>query len=81
MSALNSLGDAVLSQVVTDYPFRHFGEPEGILTSWRSSLVRTESIGEAGKLFGYEPLLQYEQGEKKGSERARQQILANALRP
>lgn len=76
---LEFLGDAVLELVVTDYLFRHFGEPEGILTSWRSSLVRTESIGEAGKLLGYEPLLRMSKGEKKGSERARQQILANAF--
>src|ERR1700757_1905168 len=51
---LEFLGDAVLELVVTDYLYRHFDEPEGILTSWRSSLVRTESIGEAGDKLGYE---------------------------
>jgi len=76
---LEFLGDAVLELAVTDYLYRNFSEPEGILTSWRSSLVRTESIGEAGAKLGYEPLLRMSRGEKNGSERARQQILANAF--
>lgn len=76
---LEFLGDAVLELVVTDFLYRNYEEPEGILTSWRSSLVRTESIGEAGNLLGYEPLLRMSKGEKKGSDRARQQILANAF--
>lgn len=76
---LEFLGDAVLELAVTDYLYRHFSEPEGILTSWRSSLVRTESIGAAGQKLGYEPLLRMSRGEKNGSPRARQQILANAF--
>ncbi|MCA9335081.1 ribonuclease III [Candidatus Saccharibacteria bacterium] len=76
---LEFLGDAVLELAVTDYLYNHFDEPEGILTSWRSSLVRTESIGEAGHKLGYESLLRMSRGEKNGSQRARQQILANAF--
>lgn len=76
---LEFLGDAVLELSVTDYLFRNFSEPEGILTSWRASLVRTESIGEAGDKLGYESLLRMSKGEKNGSLRARQQILANAF--
>lgn len=76
---LEFLGDAVLELVVTDYLYRNYAEPEGILTSWRSSLVRTESIGDAGDKLGYEPLLRMSRGEKNGSPRARQQILANAF--
>ncbi len=76
---LEFLGDAVLELVVTDYLFQNFSEPEGILTSWRAALVRTESIGEAGQKLGYEPLVRMSKGEKHGSERARLQILANAF--
>ncbi len=76
---LEFLGDAVLELSVTDFLFNNHSEPEGILTSWRSSLVRTESIGEAGDKLGYEPLLRMSRGEKNGSQRARQQILANAF--
>lgn len=76
---LEFLGDAVLELVVTDSLFRNHSEAEGILTSWRASLVRTESIGEAGDKLGYESLIRMSKGEKNGSSRARQQILANAF--
>ena len=72
-------GDAVLELVVTDFLYRNYNEPEGILTSWRAALVRTESIGAAGDKLGYEPLVRMSRGERHGSERARQQILANAF--
>ncbi|MFZ1458361.1 MAG: ribonuclease III [Candidatus Saccharimonadales bacterium] len=76
---LEFLGDAVLELSVTDYLYRHHAEPEGILTSWRSALVRTESISEAGTALDYEPLLRLSRGEKHGSDRARAQILANSF--
>lgn len=76
---LEFLGDAVLELVVTDFLFHNFDRPEGILTSWRAALVRTESIGCAGEKLGYEKLIRMSKGEKHGSERARKQILANAF--
>ena len=76
---LEFLGDAVLELVVTDYLFKNYTEPEGVLTSWRAALVRTESIAEAGERLGYESLIRMSKGEKAGSERARQQIRANAF--
>ena len=76
---LEFLGDAVLELVVTDYLYRNYDEPEGILTSWRAALVRTESIGDAGNKLGYESLVRMSKGEKNGSDRARMQILANAF--
>ena len=76
---LEFLGDAVLELVVTDYLYANYTEPEGILTSWRSALVRTESIGAAGESLGYGPLIRMSRGEKNGSDRARMQILANAF--
>jgi ribonuclease-3 len=76
---LEFLGDAVLELVVTEYLFSHFNEPEGILTNWRSALVRTESISAAGKSMGFEPLLRLSRGEKRGTDRARAQILANSF--
>src|SRR6202142_2194778 len=54
---LEFLGDAVLELVVTEFLYTNHSEPEGILTNWRSSLVRTESIGAAAANFGFEPLL------------------------
>jgi ribonuclease-3 len=76
---LEFLGDAVLELVVTEYLYTSFSDPEGILTNWRSSLVRTESIGAAAAKFEFEPLLRLSRGEKRGSDRARAQILANSF--
>lgn len=76
---LEFLGDAVLELVVTEYLYKNYSDPEGILTNWRSSLVRTESIGAAAARFGFEPLLRLSRGEKRGTERARTQILANSF--
>lgn len=76
---LEFLGDAVLELVVTEYLYSNFAEPEGILTNWRSALVRTESIGAAAAKFGFEPMLRLSRGEKHGTARARAQILANSF--
>lgn len=76
---LEFLGDAVLELVVTEFLYANYSEPEGILTNWRSSLVRTESIGAAAQRLGFEPLLRLSRGEKRGTDRARAQILANSF--
>jgi len=76
---LEFLGDAVLELVVTKYLYSNFSDPEGILTNWRSALVRTESIGAAAARCGFEPMLRLSRGEKRGTERAREQILANSF--
>ena len=75
---LEFLGDAVLELIVTEYLYKNYEEPEGILTNWRSALVRTESIGAAAQIADFEPLLRLSRGEKRGTDRARLQILANA---
>jgi ribonuclease-3 len=76
---LEFLGDAVLELITTRFLFDNHDDAEGILTNWRSALVRTESIGEAASKHGFEPLLRLSRGEKKASsDRARVQILANA---
>ncbi len=76
---LEFLGDAVLELVVTEYLYKGFSDPEGILTNWRSALVRTESIGAAAARCEFEPLLRLSRGEKRGTDRAREQILANSF--
>jgi ribonuclease-3 len=75
---LEFLGDAVLELVVTEYLYTTFQEPEGILTNWRSALVRTESIGAAALNNDFDRLLRLSRGEKRGTDRARMQILANS---
>jgi ribonuclease-3 len=75
---LEFLGDAVLELVSTEFLYANYSDPEGILTNWRSSLVRTESISAAATRNDFEPLLRLSRGEKRGTERARAQILANS---
>ncbi len=75
---LEFLGDAVLELIVTEFLYSNYAEPEGILTNWRSSLVRTESISDAAKRHDFEPLLRLSRGERRGTDRARAQILANS---
>jgi ribonuclease-3 len=76
---LEFLGDAVLELVVTEYLYGNYSEPEGILTNWRSALVRTESLSAAGVRLELEPHLRLSRGERRGTERARAQILANTF--
>lgn len=76
---LEFLGDAVLELVVTEYLYRTYKEPEGILTNWRSALVKTESLSSVARDLQLEEWLKLSRGERKGSQRARRQILANTM--
>ncbi|MCL2173754.1 ribonuclease III [Candidatus Saccharibacteria bacterium] len=76
---LEFLGDAVLEMATTEFLFNNFEQPEGILTSWRSALVRTESIAAAGANLNYQSLIRMSRGEKQGSEAAKLHIVANAF--
>lgn len=76
---LEFLGDAVLELVSSDFLYRNYSESEGIMTALRAALVRTESIGDAGKELGYEPLVRLSKGEQNGSERAHDVILADCF--
>jgi ribonuclease III len=76
---LEFLGDAVLELVVTDYLYEHYQEPEGVLTNWRSALVKTESLGKVAETFGLSRYLTMSRGQTKGNERARVLMSANAV--
>jgi ribonuclease III len=76
---LEFLGDAVLELVVTEFLYLNYSDPEGILTNWRSALVKTESLSETAAKLELNKYVKLSRGEARGSERARQQILANAL--
>ena len=74
---LEFLGDAVLEIVTSDFLFRNYDEPEGIMTSWRAALVNTEANAAAGERLGYANLVRLSKGEKHGSERAHHVIMAD----
>ncbi|MBP5647964.1 ribonuclease III [Candidatus Saccharibacteria bacterium] len=76
---LEFLGDAVLELVSSDFLYKNYNEPEGIMTAVRAALVRTESIGAAGHELGYASLVRMSKGEKMGSERAHDVILADCF--
>ena len=76
---LEYLGDAVLELVSSDFLYHRYNESEGIMTALRSALVRTESIGESGYLLGYEPLVRLSHGEKNGTARAHDVIMADCF--
>ena len=76
---LEFLGDAILELVVSDFLFHNFYEPEGIMTAWRSALVRTESIGRASEEIGYISLIRLSKGEKLGSSRTHASIIADCF--
>lgn len=77
---LEFLGDAVLELVITDFLFNKFPEKkEGVLTAYRSSLVRTESISAAARNMGMNDLLKLSKGESRDQGKARDYILANTF--
>ena len=77
---LEFLGDAVLELVVTRFLFEKYPETkEGVLTAYRSSLVRTESISAAARAMGMNDLLKLSKGESRDMGKARDYILANAF--
>ena len=76
---LEYLGDAVLELVSSYFLYRRYNESEGIMTALRSALVRTESIGAAGQELGYGPLVRLSKGEKMGSKRAHEVIMADCF--
>jgi len=77
---LEFLGDAVLELIVTKFLFEKFPDTkEGILTAYRSALVRTESISDAAKRMGMNELLKLSKGEAKDMGKARDYILANTF--
>jgi ribonuclease-3 len=77
---LEFLGDAVLELVVTDYLYHKYPEkPEGELTSFRSSLVNSNTLAEVAVKLEINNLLLLSRGEAKDTGRARQYILANAV--
>jgi ribonuclease III len=77
---LEFLGDAVLELVVTEHLYNHYENPEGELTTWRSSIVNGDSLATIAQELGVEPFLYLSRGEEKdANSKARRYILANAM--
>lgn len=76
---LEFLGDAVLELVVTEYLYKHYNNPEGELTNWRSALVRGVMLAEIAQGLAIGDYLFLSRGEQKSGGKARQLILANTF--
>ncbi len=76
---LEFLGDAVLELAVTENLYNNFDRPEGEMTSWRSALVKGESLSAEAKRIGIEEYLCVSRGEAKNTGKARDLILANTF--
>ena len=67
----------MLELVVTEYLYLNHGEPEGILTNWRSSLSAHRKVLAPPPSCGFVDLLRLSRGKTGGTRRA--QILANSF--
>lgn len=77
---LEFLGDAVLELLITEKLFHTYpNQPEGILTSIRAALVRTETLAEKSRKLNYGAHLLMSKGEEITGGRDREYILANTF--
>jgi ribonuclease III len=77
---LEFLGDAVLELVVTEHLFETYPDKEeGILTTWRASLVNGVTLSDIARELGFDDYLLLSKGESKETGKARQDILEDTL--
>jgi len=77
---LEFLGDAVLELAVTEYLYNNFQKKsEGILTTWRASLVKGETLAKISKELDLGSYLKLSKGEEQGGGREKAMILADCL--
>ncbi|PIT98226.1 MAG: ribonuclease III [Candidatus Andersenbacteria bacterium CG10_big_fil_rev_8_21_14_0_10_54_11] len=76
---LEFLGDAVLELAVTEHLYAHYNLPEGELTNLRAAIVRGDMLSQVADEISMGDYMLLSRGEQKGSEKARQYILANAF--
>jgi ribonuclease-3 len=77
---LEFLGDAVLELIVSDFLYKKYPDrPEGELTSFRSAIVRTESLADASRELNYGKYLRMAKGEAESGGRDKDYLLANTF--
>jgi ribonuclease-3 len=75
---LEFLGDAVLELATTEYLYAHFpSEPEGVLTAYRSSLVKTTTLAEVAQELDLGNRLFMSKGEEATGGRENPSLLAD----
>lgn len=77
---LEFLGDAVLELIVTAFLYaKCTGEPEGVLTSYRSALVKTTTLATVAQKLGLGEQLHLSKGEESTGGRSNTSLLADTL--
>jgi ribonuclease-3 len=77
---LEFLGDAVIELLVSKYLFFRFkNEKEGILTTYRSSMVQTKTLSKIASDMGIGEYLQLAKGEADSGGRERSKILEDTF--
>lgn len=77
---LEFLGDAVLELITTQFLFKKFpDEAEGILTAYRSALVKTTTLAEVATQLGLGEQLYMSKGEEATGGRTNPALLANTM--
>ena len=77
---LEFLGDAVLELAVTEYLYEKLPhEQEGMLTAYRSALVKTTTLAEVAQSLGLGDMLLMSKGEEASGGRQNNSLLANAF--
>ncbi len=72
------LGDAVLELATTKFLYRTFPqEPEGVLTAYRSALVKTTTLAEVARTLGLGERLMMSKGEESTGGRENDGLLAD----
>lgn len=77
---LEYLGDAVLELATSEFLFEKFtSKPEGILTSYRSALVKTTTLAKIATKLGLGEKLYMSKGEEATGGRTNTSLLANTF--
>lgn len=76
---LEFLGDAVLELITTEFLYKKYLEPEGILTNWRSALVKKETLAQLSRDLNLGDYLFLSKGEDATGGRDKDYILANTF--
>ncbi len=76
---LEFLGDAVLELATTEYLFEKYKLPEGVLTNYRSALVKRETLAQVAKKLELGKYLILSKGEENSGGREKEYLLANTV--
>jgi len=76
---LEFLGDSVLQFLTSEYIYNNYNAQEGLLTSYRAAVVRTESLAEESLKLKVGDFLLLSKGEESTGGRERPYIMANTF--